>query len=163
MNTRTGLLVLALVLCVIAGCRKKTVVQNGVWKYEGSHGVLSCEDAPVPKELAANGVSLVTPLGTFVPSSSGTWTFVAGQIPLPDPSKTWVQMTIEEPVSCTDSMRNAGFYRVDELPVNPGTWRDTQLAGTPPSWVYAFWRSGNKESGYWIAPQELGSIDWSKQ
>lgn len=149
-----------LLASLAAGCGKKPGVRNGDWEYDRS-GVLSFRSKSVPAELAANHVNLVTPLGTFQPGPDGRWIRVTHEIPLPDPNRSWVPITLRSP-AFTGSMDRRGYYRVDELPVDPETWRDVQLEGTPPSWIYAFKVTNGRETGYWMSPLMLGEIDWSK-
>ena len=104
---------------LVTGCGENADVSNGGWKYEGEH--LSSHTAPVPLDLAQNGMSPVTPLGTFVPTKSNGWTRIGNSIPLPDPTEDWVQNLITS-TTFTEEMNEKGYYKVNDLDVDPGTW-----------------------------------------
>ncbi len=151
---------LGLLAFLLVACGEATSVQHGNWEWEDS-GMLLYLSEPLLEELAENQVNVVTPLGTFLPRSNNVWDRVAHNIPLVEADRTWVRHIISS-TPFTEAMNERGYYRVDELTVEAGTWRDTQLEGTPSSWIYPFKQSGDRERGYWISPQKLADIDWSE-
>ena len=144
---------------LLLGCGEPDAVHNGGWRHD-ELGQLTYRNSALPECLVTNQVGLVTPLGEFVPNSDGSWAHISYRIPLPDPEEPWVQITITS-TAISDDMKQRGFYRVDELAIGSGTWRDTQLGGTPPQWIYAFKTHEEEERGYWISPSRLSDIDWS--
>ena len=153
------LALLAVILFMVAGCEKQSI-SHGNWEYHDS-GILSYQSTPLPDDLAANSIILVTPAGTFHPRPDRTWSRVSSTVPLPDATQRWVQSTIDS-TPFTEAMKQDGFYRTDELPIDSDGWQDCQLGGTPPSWVYACKVTDGTERGYWIDPIRFDAIDWSE-
>lgn len=162
MNSRYSMGAFWLFVMMLQGCSHNREISHGGWSFSEPRSELCYDNSPLPNTLSKSGISLVTPLGTFRPTTSERWGRISCQMPLPDPHRTWVATTISQPVSCTEDMKQVGFYRTDSLPIYTGSWQDTQLSETPVSWVYAFKRANGKEFGYWIDPKKLNSVDWSR-
>jgi hypothetical protein len=136
---------------------------NGAWSFEEKNGKLTCNGKSVPGSFAKLQLWLFTPLGTFAPQADGGWLRCGGQIPLPNPTKCWVHFQIDS--YSGPSIREhtkVGFYATHTLRFGGSSWQDTQITGTPPSWIYAFRVRDGKERGAWIAPEKLGEVNWEE-
>ncbi len=150
---------IAAVCMLVAGCGTEPI-QNGAWVYDYDDGKLNCNGIEPPEACAKHGIWLATPLGTFQPYEDGKWFRQGHLIPLPDASETWVSHLISSEV-CTEEMQETGYYATNQLQTGTSSWRNTQLQGTPPEWVYAHNRETGKDHGVWISPAKLSKFDWT--
>jgi hypothetical protein len=58
-----------------------------------------------------------------------------------------------------------GYYDTSQVTYTVGNhapWIDTQLAGTPEHWVYAYKITPTGHIGYWVDPRHLHELEWKQ-